>query len=236
MSDTVSDTWVVTTGHVRAATDRSRWLYRFPVIAATPALPPPAIEQPAAHQVSYGLVTGRAARGTARVLVHANGGGSRRSRSRGRRFTLRVTLPRGDVTVRVTTIGRGGRRSSAHVHDVFGLPPGSRPRVVASRLDRPLATSLNAPRPRLSRHGGLLRAEPDRRAGRGMEREGALSRGLDTQARDRRDGARRAQRDTATRLARRLTAARADHPVRRRRRERAPRMARAARRARARTA
>jgi len=141
VSDTVSDTRVVTT-HVRATTNGSRWLYRFPVIAATPALPPPAIEQPAAHQVSYGLVTGRAARGTARVLVHANG---RRIASKplaGRRFTLRVTLPRGDVTVRVTTIGRGDRRSSAHVHDVFGLPPGSHPRVVAPRLDRPLATTL----------------------------------------------------------------------------------------------
>ena len=46
--------------------------YCWPVIV-TPALPPPAIEQPAARQVSYGLVTGRAARGSVRVLVHANG-------------------------------------------------------------------------------------------------------------------------------------------------------------------
>ena len=34
-----------------------------------PALPPPAIEQPAPHQASYGIVTGRAARGTVRVIV-----------------------------------------------------------------------------------------------------------------------------------------------------------------------
>ncbi len=33
------------------------------LVIATPALPPPAIEQPAPRQVSYGLVTGRAARG-----------------------------------------------------------------------------------------------------------------------------------------------------------------------------
>jgi hypothetical protein len=46
------------------------------------------------------------------------------------------------VTVRVTTVGRSGRRSSAHVHRVFGLPPGSRPRAVAPRLDMPLATTL----------------------------------------------------------------------------------------------
>ncbi|HKX48605.1 MAG TPA: serine hydrolase [Gaiellaceae bacterium] len=109
---------------------------------ATPALPPPAIEQPAARQISYGLVTGRAARGTVRVLVHANGIPLASRPLAGRRFTLRVTLPRGDVTVRVTTVGRTGRRSSAHVHRVFGLPPGSRPRAVASRLDTPLARTL----------------------------------------------------------------------------------------------
>ena len=107
-----------------------------------PPLPPPAIEQPAARQVSYGLVTGRAARGYVRVLVHANGKRLASCPLAGRRFTLRVTLPRGDATVRVTTVGRNGRRSSAHVHGVFGLPPGSRPRVVAPRLDRTLATTL----------------------------------------------------------------------------------------------
>jgi Beta-lactamase enzyme family len=111
-------------------------------VIAMPALPPPAIEQPAGHQVSYGLVTGRAARGTAQVLVHANGKRLASEQLAGRRFTLRVTLPRGDVTVRVTTISRDGRRSSAHVHDVFGLPPGSRPRIVSSRRDRGLERRL----------------------------------------------------------------------------------------------
>ena len=109
---------------------------------ATPALPPPAIEQPAAHQVSYGLVTGRAARGTVRVVVHANGKRLAARRLDGRRFTLRLTLPRGDTSVRVTTIDRDGRRSFAQVRDVFALPPGSRPRVVAPRLDTTLATTL----------------------------------------------------------------------------------------------
>ena len=108
----------------------------------TPALPPPAIEQPAAHQVSYGLVTGRAPRGTIRVAVRANGKQLAARQLSGRRFTLRVTLPRGDVTVRVTTIARNGKRSSAHVHDVFGLPPGARPRVVKSRLEPTLERKL----------------------------------------------------------------------------------------------
>ena len=110
----------------------------------SPPLPAPAIEQPAARQVSYGLVTGRAPRGTVRVLVHANGTRLAARTVAGRRFTLRVTLPRGDVTVRVTTVARDGSRSSARVSNVFALPPGSRPRVVPARLDRPLATRLTS--------------------------------------------------------------------------------------------
>jgi Beta-lactamase enzyme family len=111
-------------------------------VVEAPPLPPPAIEQPAARQISYGLVTGRAARGTLRVLVHANGKPLASRPLAGRRFTLRVTLPRGDVTVRVTIVGRNGRRSSAYVHGVFGLPPGSRPRAVVPRVDTPLARTL----------------------------------------------------------------------------------------------
>jgi Beta-lactamase enzyme family len=113
-------------------------------VIATPALPPPVIEQPAPRQVSYGLVTGRAARGSTRVVVAANG---RRLASKpltGRRFSLRVRLPLGDVTVRVTTIAHAGRRTSAQVRDVFGLPAAARPRVVKARLDRALARKLDA--------------------------------------------------------------------------------------------
>jgi hypothetical protein len=109
-----------------------------------PALPPPAIEQPAPRQVSYGFVSGRAARGTTRVLVFANG---KRLASRplaGRRFSLRVQLPLGDVTVRVVTVTSGGRRSSAHVHDVFGLPTVASPRVVAARGDTALQRKVTS--------------------------------------------------------------------------------------------
>lgn len=108
----------------------------------TPALPPPAIEQPAAHQVTYGLVTGRAPHGTIRVVVTANGRRLASKPLQGRRFTLRVTFPVGDVTVRVTTIARNGKRSSAHVHDVLGLPAGSRPRTPTPRQDVALARKV----------------------------------------------------------------------------------------------
>ncbi|MGH3065055.1 MAG: serine hydrolase [Gaiellaceae bacterium] len=111
---------------------------------ASPPLPPPAIEQPAPYQVSYGLVTGRAARGTARVIVAANGRKLSSKPLRGHRFSLRVSLPTGDVTVRVTTVARDGRRSSRVVDDVFGLPAGSRPRFVRSRQDPVLARRVRA--------------------------------------------------------------------------------------------
>jgi Beta-lactamase enzyme family len=113
-------------------------------VIVTPALPPPVIEQPAPRQVSYGFVTGRAARGAVRVIVAANG---RRLASKplsGRRFSLRVQLPLGDGTVRVTTVTRGGGRATSHVHDVFGLPAAARPRVVRQKLDATLAKKVGA--------------------------------------------------------------------------------------------
>jgi beta-lactamase family protein len=112
-------------------------------VIVTPALPPPVIEQPAPRQVSYGLVTGRAARGTGTVIVAANGRRLVSAPLSGRRFSLRVRLPLGDVTVRVTTVTRSGRRSSANVHDVFGLPAAARPRLVKPKLDRRLARTLD---------------------------------------------------------------------------------------------
>jgi len=107
-----------------------------------PPLPPPAIEQPAPHQVSYGLVTGRAASGTRRVVVSANGRVLASKPLRGRRFSLRVVLPAGDATVRVTTHGPRGLRSARVVRDVYALPAASRPRFVRSREDPPLALRL----------------------------------------------------------------------------------------------
>jgi len=111
-------------------------------VVDAPALPPPAIEQPAPRQVSYGLVTGRAARGTRKVVVSANGRILVAKPLRGRRFSVRVTLPAGDVRVRVTTIASGGRRSSQLVRDVYGLPATARPRVVRAREDTVLAREL----------------------------------------------------------------------------------------------
>ena len=109
-----------------------------------PPLPPPAIEQPAPRQVSYGLVTGRAAPGTRRVVVTAGGEVLASKPLRGRRFSLRVELPVGDLALRVATVDATGRRSSAVVHDVFGLPAAARPRPgrPVTRNDPRLAADL----------------------------------------------------------------------------------------------
>jgi hypothetical protein len=112
------------------------------VVADAPPLPPPAIEQPAPQQVSYGLVTGRAARGTRFVIVAANGRVLVSKPLRGRRYSLRVDLPLGKVSLRVTTVAASGRRSSRVVGQVYGLPAASRPRVVRSRQDPVLARRL----------------------------------------------------------------------------------------------
>jgi Beta-lactamase enzyme family len=111
-------------------------------VDAAPPLPPPAIEQPAPYQVSYGLVTGRAAPGTRRVVVSANGRVLASRPLRGRRFTVRVELPQGDVTVRVTNQDASGRGTARVIRNVYGLPRAASPRVVVDREDRRLARRL----------------------------------------------------------------------------------------------
>ena len=107
-----------------------------------PPLPPPSIEQPAPQQVSYGLVTGRAAQGTRFIAVSTNRRVLASRQLRGSRFSLRVALPLGDLDLRVLTVARDGRRSSRVVHDVYGLPRAARPRVVRARQDAALARGL----------------------------------------------------------------------------------------------
>lgn len=109
-----------------------------------PALPPPALEQPAARQVTYGLVTGTAPRGTARIVVTANGEVVEARDLRGRRFWIRADLPHGDVTVRVTALANDGRSASTVVRDVYSLPWAASPRITRARADRVLGRTLRA--------------------------------------------------------------------------------------------
>ncbi len=88
-----------------------------------------------AYQVSYGLVEGRAAPGSRRVVVRVDGRIVRELRLRGTTFSVDVPLPPRDTRVRVETIDASGRRAGRTVPHVFGLPRAARPRVRPLRLD-----------------------------------------------------------------------------------------------------
>jgi beta-lactamase class A len=88
------------------------------VITAPP--PPPAIEQPAPDQLSFGVVSGSAATGTRRVIVRVGGRVVADGPLRQRRFQIRIALPSGESTVQVVTVSAAGRRSSATVPRVLG--------------------------------------------------------------------------------------------------------------------
>ena len=97
--------------------------------------PPPAIEQPAPYQLSYGVVAGTAAPGTRRVIVRV---GSRTLADKplgGRHFQLRVALPPSESTVEVITVNRNGRRSRAVVPHVLGAARAASPVLRAPRND-----------------------------------------------------------------------------------------------------
>jgi beta-lactamase class A len=93
------------------------------------------IERPAAYQVSYGVVEGRAAPGARRVVVRVDGRVAGALRLTRRAFRLEVELPPREVRVRVETVDAAGRRAGRTVRNVFGLPRAARPRVRPLRPD-----------------------------------------------------------------------------------------------------
>ncbi len=108
-----------------------------------PAAPaPPVIERPAAHEVSYGVVEGRAAPGARRVIVRIDGKVARELRLAQRTFRLEVDLPPREVRVRVETVDARGRRAGRTVSNVFGLPRAARPRVRLSQFDPGLEVGI----------------------------------------------------------------------------------------------
>jgi beta-lactamase class A len=111
-------------------------------VDSAPKLPPPAIEQPAPYQASFGTVTGVAARGTRRIIVSVGGRELADRRLRGSRFTLHVSFATGEIAVKVITIAGEGRRSAQVVPHVFGLPAAARPHSVRERNDARLTRKL----------------------------------------------------------------------------------------------
>jgi hypothetical protein len=112
------------------------------IAAAPPATPPPAIEQPAPHQVSYGVVSGTTSAGARRIVVRAGGLVLADRPLRGGRFSVRVELPAGETAVSVTTLDGQGRRATGRVAHVLGLPPAAAPRLLPARADPGLGRAV----------------------------------------------------------------------------------------------
>ncbi|MSO95639.1 MAG: hypothetical protein EXQ81_07580 [Thermoleophilia bacterium] len=111
------------------------------MIVATPP-PPPVIAQPAAYQVSYGMVRGTAARGATRVIVKVDGFVRADVALRGRSFTIDLDLPPGQRTIRIETADGDGRRAATTIPHVTGLPRAARPRDLPARLDSGMQREL----------------------------------------------------------------------------------------------
>lgn len=103
--------------------------------------PPPAIEQPASNQVSFGVVSGTAAAGTKRVIVRVGSRVVADKPLRQRHFQLRIDLPTGESTVQVVTVSAVGSRSTATVPHVIGASA-ALPRLHAPRNDALLAREI----------------------------------------------------------------------------------------------
>lgn len=111
------------------------------MIASLPP-PPPAVEQPAPYEISYGVVTGVAAPGARRLVVRAGGRTLVARDIERRRFHLRVRLPAGETTITVATRDTRGRRATTVVPHVFGASPAAAPRWRPARRDALLETRL----------------------------------------------------------------------------------------------
>ena len=94
---------------------------------------------PAEREVSFGHVTGRVARGAWAIVVRADRKLLAVRRVAGGSFDFAVSLPRRDVTIRVSLYGRGGkRRLTTTIAHVFGLPRSAEPAAVGGSQDRAL--------------------------------------------------------------------------------------------------
>ena len=122
---------------------------------AAPPPGPPAVEQPASYELSYGSVAGVAAPGTRRIVVRAGGKLLADLPLRRRRFRLRVRLPLGETAVQIVTFDAKERNASTIVRNVLGAPRAAEPRRRAPRLDGLLARDLRAAAARFGSTSGI---------------------------------------------------------------------------------
>jgi beta-lactamase class A len=115
------------------------------VVAAVPPHPPAlVVVAPAEREVSFGRIAGRVPRGRWAVVVRAAGRTIAVREIRGASFDFAVSLPRRETTVRVAIAGAHGRRASAAVPHVVGLPRSAWPRPVDAQADGGLGVTLRA--------------------------------------------------------------------------------------------
>lgn len=111
---------------------------------AHPPLPPLALIAPAPREASFGRVAGRVPRGRWAVVVRAGAKTLAVRNVAGGSFDFEVSLPRRDVSIRVTAYRAHGRARSASVPHVFGLPRSARPRAVSATHDTRLSRAVRA--------------------------------------------------------------------------------------------
>jgi beta-lactamase family protein len=112
--------------------------------AAPPPQPPLALVAPAEREVSFGHIAGRVPHGTWAVVVRADGRSIAVRHINGGSFDFRVSLPRREVTVKVTAYSAGHATRQATVPHVVGLPRSADPRAVRGRLDVRLSGSVRS--------------------------------------------------------------------------------------------
>jgi Beta-lactamase enzyme family len=116
------------------------------VLAAAPPPPPEplVLVAPAEREVSFGRITGRVPRGTWAIVVRAEGRSLAIRRVSGGSFDFSISLPRRDVTIRVTAYSAQHGTEQATVPHVFGLPRSAEPRAVRGSRDPRLTRTVRA--------------------------------------------------------------------------------------------
>jgi hypothetical protein len=114
------------------------------VTAAPPPPVPLVLTAPAEREVSFGRIAGRLPRGSWAVVVRADGHTLAVRRVTAGSFDFVVSLPRREMTLRVTAYSSGRTPERAAVEHVVGLPRSAAPKAVRGTLDGPLAKKVRA--------------------------------------------------------------------------------------------
>ena len=114
------------------------------MLVATPPPPPLALVAPAEREASFGRVAGRVPRGRWAVVVRVGAQTLAVRKVAGGSFDFSVSLPRREVTIRVTAYAAHRHARTAVVEHVFGLPRSAQPHAVSASRDALLDTAVRS--------------------------------------------------------------------------------------------